>query len=128
MTKTYEWTTPRGAKITATITVNHITRKTINADGHKVEVNCDEWTRSIDEMTINGKPTAMRKLHYEQNTDCILTGYCGKDRLLVALPADVVEDIYGEERRERAARQARSDAADREYEAHRNAILKLMNQ
>lgn len=77
MTKTYNWTTPRGAAIQATISVEHITRETISADGWPVEVSCDRWQRTVDSMTVNGQPTELKELYTEGNTQCILIKYVG---------------------------------------------------
>ena len=61
-TKSYTWTTPRGAKIEAVVTVEHITRELIDADGHKIVANCNDWVRRVDRMTVNGKTTEMKEL------------------------------------------------------------------
>ena len=47
-TNTYTWKTPRGARIEATITVNHITSRTVSADGWPVEVKCNDWLYAVD--------------------------------------------------------------------------------
>lgn len=127
MTTTYTWTTPRGAKISATITVEHITREVSFADGWNIETECDRWTRTVDSMTVNGKPTKMRELHDERGTACILIDRIGKDRLLVALPADVEAAIYGEERSASASKLNAAIAAERAYNEHVSAVEKMMN-
>lgn len=98
MTSTYKWTTTRGAKIIATITAEHITRETISADGWTIEVDCDRWMYHVDSLTVNGRHTKLQELRFECNRDCILIDRIGKDKVLVALPEDVVEAVYGEER------------------------------
>lgn len=127
MTNTYTWTTPRGAKISATITVTHVTRETIYADGAQIEVDCSCWERSVDSMTVNGKPTKLHELYNERGTDCILIDRVGKDRILVALPSEVSSAVYGEERADRARRIAAHNAIMSEVEAHRAAVEKMMN-
>lgn len=127
MTKTYNWTTPRGAKIAATITVEHITTKTVDADGFKVPVKCSEWMRSVDSMTVNGKETKRHELYNERGTRCILIDRVGKDRVLVALPSDVVDAVYGEEIDENKRKLDRAIKVENAVAAHRAAVYKMMN-
>lgn len=127
VTKTYNWTTPRGAKISATITVEHITTKVVDADGFKVETKCSEWRRSVDSMTVNGKAAKLRELYTERGTRCILIDRIGKDRVLVALPADVVNAVYGAEIAENKLRLERADRVEKSVSAHREAVYKMMN-
>ena len=94
MTKTYQWTTPRGAKIVATITAEHITRETISADGWDVDVACSRYHYQVDSLTVNGKGTDSKELWTERGVRCILIGHSGKERLLVELTNDVIEDVY----------------------------------
>ena len=126
-TKTYNWTTPRGAKVSATITVDHITSKTINSDGFQIEVDCNEWYYQVDDMTVNGKPTELKQLYMEGNQRCILIARRGKDRVLAALPADIENDIYGEEREYKRNKIEKNDALWKKHEAERESILKAMN-
>ena len=128
MTHTYNWTTARGAKISATITVTHITRDTAYADGFNIEVSADRWERTVDSMTVNGKPTKLRELYNERGTKCILSDRIGKDRILVALPSDVEEAIYGEERLESARKLDAAIKAEKEYDAHVAAVCKMMDE
>lgn len=126
MTKTYTWTTPKGAEIVATITTEHITRETVDADGFKVEVNCSRYDYSVDAMTVNGKPTDLKQLWTERGVNCILIAYQGKNRVLAAIPDDIAAEIYGEERAEAAARLERSMAAEAAYNAHREMMRRAM--
>lgn len=127
MTTTYNWTTPRGAKIEATITVNHITRETVDADGFEVDVKCDEWHRTIDKMLVNGKPAKMAELTYEQGTHCILIDRIGKNRVLVAIPQNVVDAIYGEQNRATDAQLEVAHKFEKMIDAHRAMVEKAMN-
>lgn len=127
MKKSYKWTTPRGAKIEATITVEHITRKTVSADGWDMEVSCNEWYRRVDAITVNGKPTKRKELWTEGNTRCILIDMIGKDRLLVALPKEVEEDIYGEEREVNRKAHERAVEIEKQLDDQRRAVEKMMN-
>lgn len=123
----FAWTTQKGAKIEMTVTVEHVTRETIDSDGWKCEVNCDKWFRECTAMTINGKPQAMHKLSYFGNKDTVVIGYQGRNPMGATLPADVVEAIYGEERRARAAKLERELAAAARYEAHYKKVVKAMS-
>lgn len=127
VTKTYNWTTPRGAKVSATITVEHITTKIADADGFKLPVKCSEWVRSVDSLTVNGKETEMHELYNERGTRCILIGRVGKDRVLVALPADVVDAVYGEEIAELNRKIDHTIKVENAAAAHRTAVYKMMN-
>lgn len=127
MTNTYTWTTPRGAKIEATITATHITTRTVDADGFKVDTKCDQWIRTVDAMTKDGKPTALKELWCERGTECIMIGRIGKDRLLVALPANVVSAVYGEEREATKRKRDASYAAEKAYMDHYNMVRKAMD-
>ena len=126
-TNTYNWTTARGAKVSATVTVEHITCKTVSADGFEVEVNCNEWFYQVDGMTVNGKPTELKELCIEGNKRCILIARHGKDRVLAALPADVEEAIYGEERAYKRARMEKNIELGKKLDSEREKILTVMN-
>jgi hypothetical protein len=117
MKKAFAWTTPKGAKIEATITVEHITRKIVDADGDKVEVSCDEWFRNVEAITVNGKETEMRNLWQKDGRQIIVIGKRGNDYLMVVVPSDVEEYLYSGEREQQrqeriAALEKRKDAAE----------------
>lgn len=122
--KTYNWTTQKGAKIEMTITVNHITKETTSADGWEMECSCNKWIRTIDEMKVNGKNTELKELWFENGTDCVLIETRGKDRVLIAIPSEVAEEIYGEERR--AEEHGRE--VYRQYRNHYNAVRRMMDE
>lgn len=126
MTKTYTWTTPKGAKVDMTVTVNHITRETINADGNRIEVACDRWERTVDACKVNGKDTAMKMLAYANGIRAIIIDRKGRQDIGAALPEDVIEGIYGEEAAANAAKLDAAIKAENEYEAHRAKVLKAM--
>lgn len=121
----FAWTTQKGAKIEMTVTVEHITRETIDADGWKCEVNCDKWFRECTAMTVNGKPQAMHRL--DNIHERVITGRQGRNEIGATLPADVVEAIYGEERRARAAKLERELDAAARYEADYKKVVKAMS-
>lgn len=123
-TKTYNWTTPRGAKIKMSITVEHITKDKTSADGWEMEVSCDKWRRTIDEIKVNGKDTKLKQLHIENGVDCVLIDQRGKDRVLVAIPPEIANEIFGEERESIA----RSREIAKKYEDHYNAVRRMMNK
>lgn len=121
----FEWTTQKGTAIALDVTVEHITRETVDADGWKCEVNCDKWFRECTVMTVNGKPQAMHRL--DNIHERVITGRQGRSEIGATLPADVVEAIYGEERRACAAKLERELASAARYEAHYNKVVKAMS-
>lgn len=125
MTNTYNWVTPSGNQVSATITVTHVTRDIDYADGWNIEVNADYWRRTVDKLTVNGKETKLREL--DNFSQCILIDRVGKDRIMVKLPQDVIDAIYGEERRNNERKLENAIKNEREYQAHVNAVLKMMN-
>lgn len=127
MTKTYNWTTARGAKISATITSEHITSKTTYADGWTVETKCNEYNYNVDAITVNGKTTELKKLWTEKGVRCILIARKGSDRVLVALPQDVIDSVYGEEQAEMERCLAAEEKAEKEYNAHCEMMRKAMS-
>lgn len=127
MKMNFEWTTPKGAKIAATFAVNHITSETVNADGHKIEVKANRWEREVVSLTVNGKATEMHHLTYYSGTSAIQIGKVGKSPVLVAIPADVVDALYNDQRKADMAELAQAEKTEREYDAHYNAVLKMMD-
>lgn len=123
---TFAWTTARGAKVELSVEVRHITTETVNADGVAVAVKCDKWEREVTECRLNGKDTALKELWNERGTRCILIGRRGKDRILVALPKDVEEAIYGEERKAAKEKEVRRAEVEKAYQAHREMMRKAM--
>ena len=126
-TNTYTWKTPRGARIEATITVNHITSRTVSADGWPVEVKCNDWLYAVDDLTVNGKPTALKELGSWGTTPVIVIARRGKDQTMVAIPDEVAEKVYGEERRWRAERLERQLEIERAHDAAMEKVYKAMN-
>lgn len=124
---TYKWTTARGANVELTVDVKHITTEKASADGFDLDVKCDKWHRSVSECLVNGKATALKELCYERGMCCVLIGRQGKDRILVALPKDVEEAIYGEERKEAKEKEARRAEVEKAYQAHREMMRKAMD-
>lgn len=127
MTTAYNWTTPRGAKISATVTVEHITSEIISADGIPVEVSCNRWKRKIDSLMVNGNPTALREFDWYGGKNVIVIARRGKDRTMVAIPEAIENEIFGEERQDRAERMDRAIANEKAYRAHHDAVVAMMN-
>ncbi len=131
MTSTYTWTTPRGANVEAVITVEHITREHRDLDGIGYEAECNRWIRTVERMTVNGQPTKMKALGYYNaqhviTIDRIKRGHV-YDSVMVALPADVVEALFGEEKADKARRDAAAERAEAEYQRHYQAVKKMMD-
>ena len=101
MTKTYTWTTAKGAKVVATITSNHITRETVYADGFNIECDCSKYTYRI-----------ARK---------------GKDRVLAVIHEDVVAEVYAEEREETKRKLEAEKKLEDAYNAHCEMMRKAMS-
>ena len=127
MTKTYNWTTARGAKISATITSEHITSRAVYADGWNVETKCSEYDYKVDDITVDGKKTELKQLWTEKGMRCILIARQGRDRVLVALPQDVIDDVYGAEHAEMERRLTAAEKAEKEYNAHCEMMRKAMS-
>lgn len=128
MTKTYTWTTARGAQIAATITSNHITKETVYADGWNVECDCSKYVYSVDALTVNGKATELKELWTERGVECILIARKGKDRVLVAIPEDIAAEVYAEERKEAAQKAEAAKKAEAAYNAHCAMMHKAMSR
>lgn len=126
MTKTYTWTTPKGAKVEATITTNHITTKTINDDGWSVEVKCNEWHYFVESMKVNGKPTKQKDLWYHGKQHCIIIDRIGKDTVMAAIPDDIANEIFGEEERYNDAKWEATLRIEQAQEDHRRAVYDTM--
>lgn len=127
MDKTYKWTTAKGAEVEMTIVVEHITKETVFSDGWHGEIKCNHWYREITLMRVNGKQTKLKQLWNEKGMECVLIERIGKDRVLVLLPKEVEEEIYGEERRDIEERTRRSIALEKEYWAERKKVEDAMN-
>lgn len=127
MTKTYTWTTAKGAKISATITSEHITRETVYADGYNIEVDCSEYSYHVDSITVNGKTPAMKQLWMEKGMPAILIDRRGDDRVLAMIPEDICAEVYGEEREENRRKMESAIKADAAYRAHCEMMRKAMD-
>ena len=126
-TKSYSWTTPRGAKVEATFTVEHITTKTTWSDGWEIETDCNEWRYRCDAITVNGKQTKYREWHSEKGIPCVLFDRIGKDRMLVAIPDKIYQELTEEEREYNSIKSERIDKLLEKYESHRKTVEKMMN-
>lgn len=127
MEKTYKWTTAKGAEVEMTIVVEHITKETVFSDGWHGEIKCNRWHREIIDMKLNGNPTKLKQLWNEKGMECVLIGKVGIDRLLVVLPDEIKEEIYGEENREFKEKMERSLKIEKEYWAERKMVEDAMN-
>lgn len=126
-TKSYSWTTPRGVKVEATFTVKHITSHTVWSDGWEVETKCQEWHYQCDALTINGKQTKYREWYSEKGIPCVLFDRIGKDRMLVAIPDKIYQELTAEEREYNRIKSERIEKTMEAYESHRRSVEKMMN-
>lgn len=116
MKKTLTWITPKGAKIELTVDIKHVTETETCADGDVVKVGCDYWIRTVESCKLNGAETPMKQLDDFHNR--LIVNRVGRQEIGAELPADVIEELFGEERRaEREALERRLNiAAKREAE------------
>lgn len=132
MTKTYNWTTAHGSKVEMNITVEHVTSETAYADGMNIEVKCDRWTRLINTMLVNGKETAQKELgvyiegRQNKETKIVRIGRKGKDYLMVAIPEEIADEIYGEEAKADKEKWEKARATEKAYDDHRAMMKKAM--
>lgn len=123
MTKTYAWTTARGAKIDCTITAEHITSKTVNADGHEIETTCSEYRYSVNSLKIKGKENAEKRLSMYRNENVIVAD----NKIMVLVPKNIANEIYGDERAEMDSAIKASARADAKYAAHCKMMRRAMD-
>ncbi|OPX85940.1 MAG: hypothetical protein A4E52_01574 [Pelotomaculum sp. PtaB.Bin013] len=130
MIKRYEFRTAKGSIVKLAVDVEHITTETADADGYKVEIPADIWVRKIIEFSVNGEVSKRADFTYHGKDRVIKYGEVtqkGKTcPLLVLLPKDIVEDIFGEEARAAKARIRQELEADRKYQNRRKAIEDAM--
>lgn len=126
-TKSYSWTTPRGAKVEATFTVKHITSHTIWSDGWEIETDCNEWHYQCGAITLNEKQTKYHEWYSEKGIPCVLIDRIGKDRILVAIPDKIYQELTAEEREYNRIKSERIEKTMEAYESHRRSVEKMMN-
>lgn len=127
MTNTYKWTTPMGANVEAVITVEHITTEHRDLDGVGYEAECNYWLRSVESMTVNGKPTRMKDLGWYAGKNVIVVDMVKRNKVMVALPDDVDAALFGEEREARARKFAAEMKAESEYSRRYDAVRRAMD-
>lgn len=133
MKKTYNWTTPRGAKIEMDITTEHITSRKSSFDGWETEVSCNDWMYTIDRMLCNGTKPDMTDLvrgYFVDGGyhDCVQIGVVGKNKLYVMIPDDIAQEIFGEEIAEEKRHKALVNAAAKKYEDDYNKVIRMMER
>lgn len=126
MTKTFKWETPKGAKMEMTVSIERVTSEVINADGHEIECSCDRWERRVESCKINGTDTGRKELGIVCGVRAVLIGRSGKQDIAAALPADVVDAIYGDEARANEEKLERAIALEKKVEAEREMMRKVM--
>lgn len=126
MTKSFAWTTPRGAKVEMMVNVKHVTSEVISADGFPVECACDRWEREIVSCKVNGRGTALRILGIVCGKESVIIDRRGSQDIAAALPQNVIDAIYGEERTAKMAKLDAEIAVEKKYEEHRAMMRKAM--
>lgn len=127
MIKTNNWLTAKGSKII--LTTQDITSEVIDLDGHKATVNCDRI--DIVKCTVDGNEQRV-SLHHYQGKNVLHMGYKTidgtKHPLMILIPDDVYEDIWGNYNRRFAAELKAQLKADESYQDNYNKILKAMEE
>lgn len=124
--KTFCWKTPKGNIVDMTIEIAHTTEKDVNADGHTVTVPTSEYKYTVLCFAMNGEKKEVRE--YRHHVGHICYGYQGKDRLMVAIPAEIMTEIKKAETDELNAKYASIDKAENEYQAHCDMMKKAMQE
>ena len=129
MTKTYEWTTPKGNKISATITAEQRTSDIRrDLDGYEYTEQVTIFHRHLDHFSINGEVKPSADFH---NSTMIIFGYQGKSPLLVVIPDEIINDYTPKaDPKEAAARREKFEKeleAEKRYQAHKASVYKMMD-
>lgn len=128
MLNVYSFKTEKGAQIDLAINVEKINKKTVYADGHKIEVPCKEWLYTVDECRVNGKAYPGAHLEEYAGFKCVCYGYKGSRGLYIKLPDAVANEIYGEEKAYRKEKLQKELAVYAAYTEHRNTVLRAMRE
>jgi hypothetical protein len=123
MVKKYSYKTPRGATVDLSIKINHITKETVDLDGHKVEVEADTYTYSVQSITVNGQ-----KYNGQFYGNDIKVGMQGNQPILVAIPPRVQEDYKAEENEKTSKKIEKMIATEKKYNEHREMMKRAMSE
>lgn len=126
MKKTYNFKTQRGAAISLTVEIDHITTETINLDGHALEVEADKYRYQVSTIKVNGKALS-GEFHNYQNTE-VKVGMQGNQPILVSIPEDIRKDFMAEEMAKNEQRIEKMIAAEKEYSEHRAMMKRAMSE
>jgi hypothetical protein len=122
---TNTWVTAKGAKIT--LTTEHITSEVVDLDGDKATIATDSI--QIDSCTINGQ-TVNASLWMYQGKQVLNYGTTKINGvthpLLIAIPAEVYEAVWGEYNRRIESNIKADLAAEYKYQADHDKVLKAM--
>ena len=128
----YTWKTERGAQIALDIETEIITEETIYSDGFNVKVPCHDWKYTINSLLVNGKEVkdGAHKTTFGRCPDYYYAygiRLMGRDAY-IKIPDDIEQEIYGAERTYRAEKLKKEMEAEKAYEAHRKAVLDILNK
>ena len=128
----YTWKTEHGADIILDIEKKIITEERIY-DGYETVVPCHKYSYTINSLLVNG--VEMKAGAYKQEIgrwpENIHYAFCvraGKQKAYVAIPDEIEESIYGEERAYNMEKFKKELAVEEEYEKHYNAVVNAMNK
>lgn len=112
MTKTYNWTTEKGAKVELEIA---ITPAIIDADWG---VKASKGTMDVAKFTVNGKQYNAELMGNQ------ITFWAGKQKAAANLPTEIAESIYAEE----ILINKLASAVSEQYHVEDNKIKKAMSE
>ena len=114
----YTWTTEKGARVEMVVKTVTL-QDTIDGDAAGTTA-----VKLIDSLTIDG--TAYDAEFGDIKGQDAATFKVGRQVGAVILPDDVVEALWGDERRAEAARTERAIKAEADYQAHRDRMRRAM--
>lgn len=128
LTKTIEWTTKTGKPVVVTMTIE--TSREINADGDKMTVSCCDMhtTATVDGQTVGYSINTINASHpaHKLGAVAMCGNLCITQANYDAIKAAQTELESTPEWQAKVARQAASDKAAKEYDAHRAMMRKVM--
>jgi vacuolar-type H+-ATPase subunit F/Vma7 len=120
----FNWKTEKGNKIELVV---ETAKRPLTSDG--IEYGKEEY-KKIERFIANGKEfdaTFITESMHHNYKDLVSFFVNGKE-MLVIIPDEVSEVIWGEERRAHSEAFDRSLKIDQEYEEHYNKVLKTMGR
>jgi hypothetical protein len=128
MIKKIEWTTKGGKAVVVTLEIQ--TSREINADGDKVTVSCCDMhtLATVDGQTVGRHINTINASHpaHKLGAVAVCGNLCISQANYDAIKAALTELESTPEWQAKMAREAESDKAAKEYDAHRSIMRKVM--